>query len=384
MSGFDMNTFWHRVRCQAQSAPADSQAASDQKPNWVPGMGLSGRLRHYLRQGYYRLPGLLPAKFGIRPRVLQGVERLKPYVQGALSRLSGQRREDQRPLLRALAYHSSRGAQYLGRSLWQRGRRLCGARGGDAASQQQSEVPLPPAPAVSRQEQQQRFAQRQTFEALEHFYQAFEDQYRDAAAVAAVLRQRYLPWVVQQLPPAYPHAAVLDLGCGRGDWLQLVQEYGPDGLGVDHNPQTVLATKGKIAVQQAHVLEFLQRQISHSTALVSAFHLIEHLTLQELTQLLQQVWRILVPGGVLLLETPNPRNILVTGGDFYRDPTHQSPVFPDTLEVLLADLGFAGQAYFFAKDDQPVRAADVRFACLEDYVRVSRDYAWVGCKPANQ
>jgi O-antigen chain-terminating methyltransferase len=73
---------------------------------------------------------------------------------------------------------------------------------------------------------------------------------------------------------------------------------------------------------------------------ISAFHLVEHLAFDDLVRLLDQAVRVLRPGGILLLETPNPNNLLVSSGHFYLDPTHVKPLPPDLLEFLVASRGF--------------------------------------------
>ena len=76
-----------------------------------------------------------------------------------------------------------------------------------------------------------------------------------------------------------------------------------------------------------------------ATARVTAFHLIEHLPFDLLFQLVEQSQRVLVPGGLLLLETPNPENVRVGSHTFYHDPTHRNPITPTLISFLLRYLG---------------------------------------------
>jgi len=173
----------------------------------------------------------------------------------------------------------------------------------------------------------------------------------------------------------------IDLGCGRGEWLELLREEGIFCEGVELNRILVkdLIKKG-FFVQRKDALEFLKSQEEESFHIVSGFHLIEHLPVEKRTRLLKEVYRVLKKGGIALFETPNPRNILVGAGDFYRDPSHLVPVFPDTFEFMGEIAGFEESIVFFYEEEGLIPAKKVRFDSLEDYLRVSRNYLWVGKK----
>ncbi|MFW6388842.1 MAG: methyltransferase domain-containing protein, partial [Desulfohalobiaceae bacterium] len=178
---------------------------------------------------------------------------------------------------------------------------------------------------------------------------------------------------------------VLDLGCGRGEWLQVLQERGVSALGLELNPEFVsrCRVQGLEAVQ-AEALDYMGSLPENSVPVISALHLIEHLAPEYRYILLQECFRVLVPGGLALLETPNPRNILVGSGDFYRDPEHVTPIFPDTLAFLGQMFGFEDSTAFFFNPERTAfySAAGKRFDALQDYVQVSRDFFWTGRKPA--
>ena len=97
---------------------------------------------------------------------------------------------------------------------------------------------------------------------------------------------------------------------------------------------------------------------------------------------MDEILRVLRPGGLALFETPNARNLLVTAGDFYRDPTHKRPLFPDTLEALAEFRGFSNSTvYCFNENRTEIqRLSEVQFNDLADYVTVSRDAVWMGTK----
>ena len=69
-------------------------------------------------------------------------------------------------------------------------------------------------------------------------------------------------------------------------------------------------------------------------------HLVEHLPFEQLIILLDEAYRVLIPGGLLLLETPNPENLSVGSHTFYLDPTHRNPIPPVALQWMVQARGF--------------------------------------------
>ena len=197
------------------------------------------------------------------------------------------------------------------------------------------------------------------------------------------LSKRVLPLIKNKVLTVYSTEEIkaVDLGCGRGEWLELLKEEGIYCEGVDLNSILIsrLQEKG-FHIQRKDALEFLKNTKNESYHVVSGFHLIEHLPVGERTNFLKEVHRVLKKGGIAIFETPNPRNILVGSGDFYRDPSHLIPLFPDTLEFMGEIAGFEESIVFFYDKEKLIPAKEVRFDTIEDYLNVSRDYLWVGGK----
>ncbi|WP_227367876.1 class I SAM-dependent methyltransferase [Halomonas sp. M20] len=174
---------------------------------------------------------------------------------------------------------------------------------------------------------------------IDAYYLAFEDACRGSEAqIAAHLRQ-YQP----QIDTARQAGKkALDVGCGRGEWLKLLASEGFAARGVDLNVAMVdhCHTLGFDVVHDDAIAE-LRRQPEGSHALISAFHIAEHLPFDVLYALVDEAQRVLAPGGVLILETPNPENILVGSHTFYHDPTHLNPLTPTAMSFLLTYHGFA-------------------------------------------
>ncbi len=145
---------------------------------------------------------------------------------------------------------------------------------------------------------------------------------------------RYLP----DLRAAEP---VLDLGCGRGELLLLLREVGVAATGVEGDAALVEAARRRgLEVVDGDVLEVLKAQASESRGAVTAIHLFEHLTPAVLAALLAEVRRVLRPRGTLIAECPNPHTLRVGASLYWQDPTHQRPLLPETLELMLKAAGF--------------------------------------------
>ncbi|MCK9374487.1 MAG: class I SAM-dependent methyltransferase [Sulfuricurvum sp.] len=169
---------------------------------------------------------------------------------------------------------------------------------------------------------------------LDPFYLAFEDRFRGSREAILERCREYLP-LLSPLRGRSTSTA-LDLGCGRGEWLQTLLSAGFQARGIDLGGAMIATcTQAGLDVQQLSALDALRAESDASLDLISAFHLIEHLTWNELYTLTVEIFRVLKPGGLVLLETPNAQNLLVATQTFYKDPTHRNPVHQDTLKFLL-------------------------------------------------
>ncbi len=220
---------------------------------------------------------------------------------------------------------------------------------------------------------------------LDPLYVAFEDHFRGTPQDVRRSLEVYLP-LISETGAGKPGRPVLDLGCGRGEWLALLAENGLQASGVDSNRLMVqTCSEQGVPAREGDLFDQLRQTADESIGAVTAFHLVEHLSFDNLVRLLDEMLRVLRPGGLVIVETPNARNLLVSGGDFYRDPTHRNPLHPDSLVMLARSRGFArAEAYFFEVEAEGRRlqpAGEYRFEKLMDYVRVSRDFALVGYRP---
>lgn len=196
--------------------------------------------------------------------------------------------------------------------------------------------------------------------ASQPFYRAFEDRYRGTRATIKDRLRAYLPFITPLLAPAAPGArpAALDLGCGRGEWLELLGEQGFAARGIDLDEGMLAACHERgLDVELADALRALRAQPDHSLAVVSAFHLVEHIPFELVRELASEALRALQPGGLLIMETPNPENLTVGATSFYMDPSHLHPLPPNLLAFAAEHAGFARHKIVRLQEDPQLHTA---------------------------
>ncbi|HKS26687.1 MAG TPA: methyltransferase domain-containing protein [Pyrinomonadaceae bacterium] len=214
---------------------------------------------------------------------------------------------------------------------------------------------------------------------LDALYASFEDEFRgDKREIKERLRY-YLPF----LREAGITGGVLDIGCGRGDWLELLAEEGIEAEAVDSNRVLVeRCRRSGFRVAQSDALLYLSSQPDASLSAVTAFHVIEHLPFETMVKLLDEIHRVLVPGGLVMLETPSPENLVVAACNFYSDPTHNRPVSAHTLKFILQERGFDSihLQFIHPVEGSPFETGALRLESLHMWFYGPRDYAIVGSK----
>ncbi|MBS0320170.1 MAG: class I SAM-dependent methyltransferase [Proteobacteria bacterium] len=178
---------------------------------------------------------------------------------------------------------------------------------------------------------------------LEAFYVRFEDRFRgprDEIKARATTHLTAVKAAIGRVPSGA--GGVLDIGAGRGEWLELLAEHGIPARGIDHSAAMVAACRAAgLHVDEADALAHLAAVPPRSLAAITVFHVVEHLPFTSLVALVQHAHAALAPGGCLVVETPNPENLRVGACYFYLDPTHRHPLPPDVLRFVLEDRGFA-------------------------------------------
>ncbi len=211
----------------------------------------------------------------------------------------------------------------------------------------------------------------------EGFYRALEERFRGSRELVRSRLEVYRPFVALL---ARPGARALDLGCGRGEWLEALGEAGFEAFGVDLDEGMLAACRERgLAVALADAVATLEGVPEGSLSVVSAFHLVEHLPFALVRCIVAAALRALEPGGLLILETPNPENLLVAARDFYLDPTHVRPIPAALLAFVAEEAGFARTKVLFLQEDAALAQGRAP-GLYEVLAGVSPDYAVVAQK----
>ncbi len=172
---------------------------------------------------------------------------------------------------------------------------------------------------------------------LDSLYCSLEDQFRGTREDIKAKVTSYLPI----LEDANVTTDIVDIGCGRGEWLEVLKEACLSARGIDTSRVMIEeCTRQGLKVTEAEAITYLRAQADNSLSAITAFHFVEHLPLETLVSFLDEVVRTLKPQGLAILETPNPENILVGACNFYLDPTHRNPIPSQTMQFLLESRGF--------------------------------------------
>jgi 2-polyprenyl-3-methyl-5-hydroxy-6-metoxy-1,4-benzoquinol methylase len=148
---------------------------------------------------------------------------------------------------------------------------------------------------------------------------------------------------VSYFPPPSEPGGILDIGCGRGEMLELLRKEGHEVLGVDSDPSMVEVCRSKgLSASEDDGIHFLAGLDKAQLKGIFCAQVVEHMTTHQLEQFTRLALRSLRPGGVLVVETINPRSSFALGNHFYADTTHVRPVHPETLRFMCEQIGFSG------------------------------------------
>ena len=163
-------------------------------------------------------------------------------------------------------------------------------------------------------------------------YFDFENYFRGTRAAVRQAQMQYLPFFENC-------RNVVDLGCGRGEFLEILQENKIGAVGVDFYPEFAdyCNEQGFTAVCEDAISYLEQLEAADG---IFAGQLVEHLTTSQLIRLCELSYEKLEKGGYVILETPNPFSLSIYTHAFYIDPSHEKPVHPYTLKYFLEKAGF--------------------------------------------
>ncbi|EDP73650.1 class I SAM-dependent methyltransferase, partial [Hydrogenivirga sp. 128-5-R1-1] len=198
-------------------------------------------------------------------------------------------------------------------------------------------------------------------------YISFENLFRGDEQSVIHRQERYLNYLKPSTNP------VLDIGCGRGEFLKLLLEKGINVLGIEIDENLVEILKSQdLPVVKSDAIEFLQNT-QQTFSNITAFHVIEHLSEENQQKLIKLSYEKLEPDGKLIIETPNPLYIKAFA-TFYLDTTHQKPIPPQTLAFLMQYYGFKNIKLLYLHPDRK------EVSPFEEKEKFYMDYALIGEK----
>ena len=176
---------------------------------------------------------------------------------------------------------------------------------------------------------------------MDAWYQDLQDLHRGSQETLTEAQRSYVHHFNDCADHLKHVGPIFDLGCGRGEWLVLMAAEGWAVRGVDSSELAVHeARKRGLDVELGDLVEALEACPENALAGVTGFQIVEHLPFSRITALMHAAFRALVPGGLLLLETPNPENLQVATYGFWMDPTHRHPIPPPLIMDLSVHVGF--------------------------------------------
>lgn len=185
----------------------------------------------------------------------------------------------------------------------------------------------------------------------ESLYVSLEDHFRGDPSVIRERQRAYIPYIQDIVTEGKP---LLDLGCGRGEWLTVLRDAGIPAHGIDSNRACIDDCKQlDLNVELADLVEYLNALPEGSLGAITMFQVMEHLPFPVLLNVLRAILRALSPGGVFIGEVPNSETLSVAASTFWIDPTHERPLFPGLLQFLAREVGFGTVEGVYSSPLQP-------------------------------
>lgn len=184
-----------------------------------------------------------------------------------------------------------------------------------------------------------------TYDAIEYF--DFENHFRGSVEQIKTAQRQYLPYFTGK-------QHVLDLGCGRGEFLSLMQEQGIPAVGVDlYAPYVEYCTMQGLKAVCGDGVAYLSKMEKADGIFVG--QVVEHLTPEQIMALCCTAFDKLEEGGCLVIETPNPTSLSIYTNAFYIDPSHVKPVHPLTMQYYLEKAGFTRTEIIYTESSRPAQ-----------------------------
>jgi O-antigen chain-terminating methyltransferase len=195
---------------------------------------------------------------------------------------------------------------------------------------------------------------KEILEPLEDWrYAGFENRFRGYEAEVKKQQVSYLPYFKKK-------GKVLDLGCGRGEFLELLEKNGIRGVGIDINDQMIdICLEKGLDCQKGDILEKLAEHEDGSLSGIFSSQVIEHLSPSYLKRLLELTYFKLAPSSCLVLETINPVSVFSLVEIYFLDLSHQKPIHPQAIKFLMESTGFEEVEIIYSSPVEKERLQDL-------------------------
>ncbi|WP_276710511.1 class I SAM-dependent methyltransferase [Campylobacter rectus] len=215
------------------------------------------------------------------------------------------------------------------------------------------------------------------------FYVAFEEKFRGSEELIKERQKKYLKFI-NPLKILKDEVKALDIGCGRGEWISLLNENGFNARGIDINESMVrLASQKGLNAAVSDALGELRSLDENSLDIITAFQVVEHIKFDDVLELIKEAKRVLAPCGILILETPNPENIMVGTQWFYLDATHKNPIPCELLSFATHYYGLE-RNFIFKTNEKSPSEYERDMGLFDVFEGVSPDYSVIAQKNGDQ
>ena len=203
------------------------------------------------------------------------------------------------------------------------------------------------------------------------FYLEFENRFRGDQEKVFQLFSNYDPLIKLILKNNHPNN-LLDIGCGRGEWLRRWKDQVNSCIGIESEESMVKICRGYgLNILEGDAIDKLKELNDSSITIITIFHVIEHIEYNKLLKLIDECQRVLTDKGVLIMETPSIDNLIVSTKNFHLDHTHINPINPDGISFAIEQLGFHKVKHFYLhagplKDDSPLKITRILNGVAQD------------------
>jgi 2-polyprenyl-3-methyl-5-hydroxy-6-metoxy-1,4-benzoquinol methylase len=175
-------------------------------------------------------------------------------------------------------------------------------------------------------------------------YSDFEQRFRGDENKVKEKLKKYLP--------IFSHSDhILDIGCGRGEFIELLQKQGKQAEGIDISESMLrIAEEKGLPCRKIDALDYLQQQPKNSRGGIFSAQVIEHMASDYLRNLVIEVFRVLKENSPVVLETVNPLSIFALSNIYFLDITHQRPLHPEFMRYLLESTGFSDVNIIYSEE----------------------------------